>query len=437
MGTLTTSLLNTVQSYRGSTTLSGTDVMEVSLSGTTGYVSAKCTLDQIKTYCTPTLPNTTYKVFDIFYRTVSTTPNLITYANAAYSTNLTLYSAWPLFIDDSAQVSDSFINKTAPNWIGKYSSVSPANNVKSIYTTFWNNLSATTLDFTSSTNIKWDSVNINSASSITNSLYMQEYNANGYTGRFLIDIVNGLVAAPILNNTFVRTTSGGTSLGTSETDTFKSHLHEVLNYNTAGAIPGTFFYGDYGAGTQQNINYTVLSGSNETRPKNVRYCPYMQIADSVTQPSIVDINNALSGYVISPASNAEVATTFTTPYSGINTKVVTPSSLGGGFTYTGNQSLSSNGYQTLPGGLIMQWGITPNINALQQIQDVVFHKLFPNTCYNVQLTPVYDGVESGAMSVYLSKTAGHLLSNTGFGVQWDSDGVTFNNMQCNWFAIGY
>ena len=48
-----------------------------------------------------------------------------------------------------------------------------------------------------------------------------------------------------------------------------------------------------------------------------------------------------------------------------------------------NQSRTANGWQKLPGGLIMQWG---QHNSASNIESVTFPIAFPNACLNVQVT---------------------------------------------------
>lgn len=51
------------------------------------------------------------------------------------------------------------------------------------------------------------------------------------------------------------------------------------------------------------------------------------------------------------------------------------------FNASGLQSLSSSGYQVLPGGLIIQWGYFPSTNGIQS-----FPIAFPNACFSISCT---------------------------------------------------
>ena len=442
MGTLTVSTLNDVSAYRSSgTALSGSDVMEISLSGTTGHVSAKCTLANLQAYLNFVPANTTYKVFDIFYRTINETPLQITYLNNTYGTGVTnLYSAWPLFIDPAAAGGDTSINNAAPNWVAQGNT-----NLQTVYTTFWSKLSAATGGFNVATQskLKWESVNINSISTYVNSTYMNEYNAQGYTGRFLIDIANGYVAAPILNNTFVRNVSAGTDFSTSEMDTLQNITGQFLANSSAvvsGVFSQTTLQASVGGGGQGRITVfdasTVARTSTETKPKNVHYCPYMQIANTITELDLVNVNAALSGYAVSPASISEVADTTASGNTLSLSATVTPYNLFGGLTTVANQNLSNTGFQKLPGGLIMQWGTFTN-PLTEGTFAVTFPIAFPSVCLNVQLTVSNPDNSTAGNRDYWVQMGSPLPTALGFtamlqnATQSTIAGITY------WFAIGY
>lgn len=60
-------------------------------------------------------------------------------------------------------------------------------------------------------------------------------------------------------------------------------------------------------------------------------------------------------------------------------KAITPATLSGAFQ-AGNQSLITNGYQKLPGGLILQWGLS---SASVAGSAVSFPIAFPNACLQI------------------------------------------------------
>jgi hypothetical protein len=127
-----------------------------------------------------------------------------------------------------------------------------------------------------------------------------------------------------------------------------------------------------------------------------------------------------------------VGTVFTAAVTGTGsgngnatTNVFSMTSISTNFTGS-NQSLSTSGYQKLPGGLIMQWGVVnPTAN---NVTTVTFPTAFPSVCVNVQLTIVGSGT-SDVYVMRLNEGAG----TTNFVIR-NSQGTAFTTY---WFAIGY
>jgi hypothetical protein len=86
---------------------------------------------------------------------------------------------------------------------------------------------------------------------------------------------------------------------------------------------------------------------------------------------------------------------------------------------TGPNSVSSSGYVTLPGGLMMQWGFgtfSPSGSA------IIFPTSFPSACYSVMATPAStSGTETCAVSGQ---------NQSGF------TGRSTNGVGCFWMALG-
>lgn len=55
-----------------------------------------------------------------------------------------------------------------------------------------------------------------------------------------------------------------------------------------------------------------------------------------------------------------------------------------------NQSLTENGYQSLPGGMIMQWGTYDTAMAWDSEVTITFPLAFPTACLNISLTSLID-----------------------------------------------
>jgi len=98
------------------------------------------------------------------------------------------------------------------------------------------------------------------------------------------------------------------------------------------------------------------------------------------------------------------------------------------FTGT-NQSLATNGYQKLPGGLIVQWGTTGSITGDTNNNAISFATAFPTACRVVVITASTQ-IGTGAGENF---SAGiHTKSTTGFQINNDSQTSTFD-----YIALGY
>ncbi len=94
--------------------------------------------------------------------------------------------------------------------------------------------------------------------------------------------------------------------------------------------------------------------------------------------------------------------------------------------------LAESGYQILPSGLIMQWGVTERTTAFQEDEEVTFPMAFPTACLNVVGQIDHPTFKSGNLSVYLTTTA---LSGATF--VYDSDGATYASTAIRWQAFGH
>lgn len=89
-------------------------------------------------------------------------------------------------------------------------------------------------------------------------------------------------------------------------------------------------------------------------------------------------------------------------------------------------SISANGYQKLPSGLIVQWG---KVNAASNVtSSITFPVAFPSACLNVQVS--YDGVSSEVPRA-------NSPSTTGFSLGFDTWGSVHPTLNKYWFAVGY
>lgn len=96
------------------------------------------------------------------------------------------------------------------------------------------------------------------------------------------------------------------------------------------------------------------------------------------------------------------------------------------------KSLSTNGWQRLPSGLIIQWGKLININYAQKTYRVTFPIAFPNAFLNGSVSLCQNGYNSDVPSAVVLNTPA--ASYMDVGVEYYTIAVTGDMF---WFAIGY
>ena len=102
----------------------------------------------------------------------------------------------------------------------------------------------------------------------------------------------------------------------------------------------------------------------------------------------------------------------------------------GTFPLFGQNSVSSSGYTTLPGGVILQWG-TNSINSSGSSTPVSFPLAFPNAAFSVTFAAVNNqGNSPSANNIYVKSGT---LAPTGFTASNSSSGGT---IAIFWMAVG-
>jgi hypothetical protein len=101
------------------------------------------------------------------------------------------------------------------------------------------------------------------------------------------------------------------------------------------------------------------------------------------------------------------------------------------------KSLAGSGYQKLPSGLIIQWGITPDVSLGVDggiSQGITFPIAFPTAC--LQAISSGDGTGVGAIGGgIISYVAAQ--STTGVGIQTVNKVGSTQTLRSRWWAIGY
>ena len=171
--------------------------------------------------------------------------------------------------------------------------------------------------------------------------------------------------------------------------------------------------GTLGTISTQNSDAITITGGTITGITD------LTVADGGTGSSTLTLNNVLLGNGASPL------------------QAVAPSTIGNVLTSDGitwvsqalnfTKSLTANGYQKLPSGLIMQWGTTASIGTDSSLA-ITFPIAYPTACLTVQVTGKLGSITGGqAYSLGTGTT-----TTTGFTIYNDSSA-----MPTTWFSVGY
>lgn len=179
---------------------------------------------------------------------------------------------------------------------------------------------------------------------------------------------------------FIRSVgANGLGVGTFQEDEIKNHVHEVGNtygWGTSGDIykmpdlvsdGGIKFFGG---------KVTTSTGGDETRPKNMQLVPYIKIKsrgkDMVSIGQEIEEVKQRGGTdkLLTSLQRQFVEHDRLNNYFPDNNKFL--------------NSLGNEGYQKLPGGLIMQWGVV-GVNDMPATYDGFIHFPieFPKWCFNI------------------------------------------------------
>lgn len=141
---------------------------------------------------------------------------------------------------------------------------------------------------------------------------------------------------------------------------------------------------------------------------------------------VMNFDTVLDKWVLQ--NPADVATTAQAQALSDNWNKITPLRLKEAFQGA-NQSLSGNGYQKLPGGLIMQWG---SISTSATSGTVTFPTTFPNACFSVVAHDYATSASDNSIVRFNSPTNTYVswLAQTYTGSSVSPTGWT-------WIAIGY
>jgi hypothetical protein len=174
----------------------------------------------------------------------------------------------------------------------------------------------------------------------------------------------------------------------------------------------------------QNSTTVAITGGTITGITDLTVADGGTGASTITANSVILGNGAstLSGNLVAPSTSGNVLTSNGTTWSSTAPNISQSSFTGS------NQSLATDGYQKLPGGLIMQWGTTPVIAGPGTLA-ITFGIAFPTNCANVQITIKDESTDTSSTGIFAARS----VTTAGFTLRNGED----PNMIFNWLAIGY
>ena len=175
-----------------------------------------------------------------------------------------------------------------------------------------------------------------------------------------------------------------------------------------------------GTMSSQNATAVAITGGTITGITDLTVADGGTGASSITANSVILGNGAstLSGNLVAPSTSGNVLTSNGTTWSS-----TAPSVSQSSFTGS-NQSLATDGYQKLPGGLIIQWATITTSGATTW----TFPIAFPNACFIVQ------GTAKSSAQRFISVSANTTTTATVYGY---SDGGSAYNGPAYMLAMGY
>ena len=148
-------------------------------------------------------------------------------------------------------------------------------------------------------------------------------------------------------------------------------------------------------------------------------------------PYSIDLTDCMGDSVSVINANTNYLASYTAAVSSTASSQITTLS-----TYaTGTALLSSNGYQRLPGGLIIQWGESGTYTT-QATFSAVFPIPFTAQCFNVQATWKLNKAGSAGADDTWAQTVNYDKNRAQFQVQNATNPIPSIG-RVAWFAVGY
>jgi len=151
-------------------------------------------------------------------------------------------------------------------------------------------------------------------------------------------------------------------------------------------------------------------------------------------------SGATGSWAIDITGNAATATSATSATTAGNGGVTSVNATTGAIVLSAlaafNRSLTTNGYQYLPGGLLVQWGTTEAASAASgTATTITFPVAFATACLGAY--PSLNNASNGAGIVSVSNLMTSAISTTQFTANRSNSANQDSFKTIKWFAIGY
>lgn len=227
------------------------------------------------------------------------------------------------------------------------------------------------------------------------------------------------------------------------------------NFNTTPAAIGDTWL-PWSGDAKANSNLSVLAGAGLTGGGTLTQNRTLSVQFGTTAGTVMEGNDSrIAGAVPQTrqiiagagltgggdlSANRTLAVNFATTAQAQaltdDTTIITPAKLAAAFSGS-NQGLTTNGYQKLPGGLIIQWGTATVAAGANGAGSVTFPLAFPSSCVSLSFSCLNPVGSQAVVEGYVFTTG---LTNTGatFINKYIGDsGGTLTAATIYWIAIGY
>ena len=222
------------------------------------------------------------------------------------------------------------------------------------------------------------------------------------------------------------------------TTTGGTHQVGICSGESGKSQPRTYDRDNAGkTGTTDNINLA----NSDVRPVNLVLNYYIKAKqinlDNATLQSVANGTYPMNGDVVGSINQNTVTRIQNVPVSSGTPTVGSILQYDGSvWSPSGQSSKTTNGYTYLPGGIIMQWGLSAAKSQNQSPFAITFPIAFPNACLNVTSTVKNTNSGTGGGADQWSQVQG-TLTTTGFHLMTQGSSKDNTAYPHYWTAIGY